>query len=143
MPSGNQALGQAFPIKYQFVRLDIPGSIYPITGNGIPLNRIFFMYALMPRNAFSNHMAEKTRLPNTIILQDIIGRTFITVAVKNRAGKIDLEKMQFAFFIHLEIEAGITYAIESFKDALGGFTKLLRDDRIITGYIGVGVKFTR
>ena len=57
----------------------------------------------MARNAFSDHMFQEPSLTDAIEFQNKIGRAFVSILVKNRAGEIDLQKIDLTASIDPKI----------------------------------------
>src|SRR5262245_61433280 len=74
------------------------------------------MLAVKSRDAFGNDVPQESFGAETVMFEDVVRRTFVAFRIKNRTGEIDLQEVDLAVFIHPEIEAGITFTLETNED---------------------------
>src|SRR5437868_3425749 len=103
-------------MEHDFAFPDLLGGVYPEARIAIAAAHVLLATPSVALDSLTDDVPEEPARPCRVELDDVIGRALVSFRIKNRTGKVDVEKEDLTGVVGAEIEPRVSFAFESCKE---------------------------
>ena len=130
MPTCHDAMRACFTVVHSVSR----GKRYccknAIPRKRIALHRVPRARSTIPRHSFRDDVFRESSLPDAVVEEDKVGRTFVAVTIEHGTGKVHFQKKYFTRRIHAEVHACVAHAVKRLEHPTCSVLQFGRQPRI-------------
>src|SRR5205085_2530269 len=90
-------------------------------------------------DTFGNDVPQKSGAADRVMFENVVGRSFIALLVKDGTGEVDLQKEDLPSPVHAKVEPGVTLAFKAGENGAGGGAQTAVEFRNSDGDVALGM----